>query len=700
MLHITPADLDRQVDDRQDGDLDRPTEQKKRKAAPTVDLRPSRRGPITLAKDMAETCAIPFYWAAQRNTGKSRLVRYRWTLRAIERQEATLVNETDEDLRRRSLSLRYRAKTGESLSRLLVEAYALMREVCRRVLGMRHFPVQILGAIAMHDNAIAEMATGEGKTLTATMPVYLHALAGRGVLVATANDYLAKRDAEELRDAYEMLGMKVGCIEAQQPTPSRARAYQCDITYGTAKEFGFDFLRDQLLQRRIREGQFDLIGAMTGGGRQRHGDKPVQREPFYILVDEADSLMIDEARTPLIISALPGAAEKVLVASYEWASEACHQFHDPEHYTYDFKRRTIELTVEGRRLARTINKPALMNTVPTQSIYDYIERAIRAQRDFHKDQHYVVRDDEIVIVDENTGRLGEGRKWRDGLHQAIEAKEKVKVGVDSGQAARVTVQDYFSRFPKLGGMTGTASNAATEFRKVYKVQPVAIPTHKRSQRKQYPTRIFGTADAKWQAVIEEIRTINATGRPILVGTRNIDQSEHLSQLLIAAKIDHEVLNAHHLEKEAEIVAQAGEPGRVTVATNMAGRGTDIKLGPGVADKGGLYVICTEMHDTSRIDRQLIGRCARQGDPGGYRFFMSLEDELLKNAYGPKRAKKLAAWGKRLRGEQPRLSGMFKSAQRKVETKHYRDRKVLLYYEKERKKAQIQMGQDPYLDTPY
>ncbi len=654
----------------------------------------------TMLSGVMGTLAMPIYAVTSPNTGRAQLVWYQWIASQVDGFEQELLKQDEQQLRRRSLALRYRAKTGEPLNRLLPEAYALMRETCRRKFGMRHYPVQVWGGIALHYRSIVEMQTGEGKTLTATLPLYLNALLGKGVLLATSNDYLAKRDAEELGPAYELLGLSVGCIQAQMPTPARAQAYAADITYGTAKEFGFDFLRDQLLLRRIREGQSDVVGKMLGQGQQ-HGDKPVQRAPHFIVIDEADSLMIDEARTPLIISALPGEAEKMMVASYKWAAEVAGQFTEPELYTYDFTKRTIELTAEGRRIARTMPKPELMNSVPVQAIYEYVERAIRAERDFKRDQQYIVRDDEIVIVDEFTGRLGEGRKWRDGLHQAIEAKEGVKIGVDSGQAARVTVQDFFSRFPKLAGMTGTASDAAREFRKVFKSQVVVIPTNRPSLRRRETTRIYGTAAMKWEAIVQDIREVNASGRPILVGTRNIDQSELLSSLLKQAGIEHEVLNARQLAKEAEIVKEAGQQGKVTVSTNMAGRGTDIKLGSGIAELGGLYVIAAEMHDAARIDRQLIGRCARQGDPGSFRVYLSLEDEIIRSAWGPKAAKRYAKRGQQQPGQLPVVwLRFFKRSQRKIENKHFRDRKILLYYEKERKKAQIQMGQDPYLDTPY
>jgi len=624
-----------------------------------------------------------------------------WALVAeIGSLEKGLSGLADYELRKYSLSLRYRARSGEPLARLLPEAYALVREAARRTIGMRHFDVQILGGIAMFHRSIVEMATGEGKTLTATLPMYLYALAGRGCLLATVNDYLAKRDAEWMGPIYKLLGLSVGCIQTQMPQDLRRQAYACDVTYGTAKEFGFDFLRDRLLLRRIREGQTDLLGAMLYESAAAKGDQPVQREPFFALVDEADSILIDEARTPLIISAVPTEEQLLAVACYKWSAQVADQFIEDVDYEYDHEKRQCHLTREGRRKARQLPKPAEMDRVGMFHIYEYIERASKVAREFHRDRQYVVRDGEIVIVDEYTGRLAEGRKWRDGIHQAVEAKEGVKVTVDTGQAARITVQDFFLRFQHLAGMTGTARDSARELRRIYRCHVVVIPTNRPVIRTQWPTQIFGTGEAKWAAVVEEVATVHAQGRPVLIGTRSIDKSEHLSRLLTERGIEHQVLNAHRIAEEAEIVAQAGLAGRVTVSTNMAGRGTDIRLGPGVAERGGLHVICTEMHDSARIDRQLIGRCGRQGDPGTYRQFLSLEDELLEMGFGPKKARIFKQWGRvNPEGEFGHRLPLFRRAQRRVERQHFRQRRALLYFEKERKKMQRQMGQDPYLDTP-
>ncbi len=627
-----------------------------------------------------------------------RLARWSGLLPKVASFEDELVGLDDEALRKRSLALRYRAKSLEPLDELLPEAYALVREAARRRLGMRHFDVQILGGVALHNRSVAEMQTGEGKTLTATLPMYLHALLGKGAHLATVNDYLARRDAEWMTPVYEALGLKVGIIQSQMPQNQRRQAYACDVTYGTAKEFGFDFLRDRLLHRRIREGQVDPLAGMLGPQRGG-GEQPVQRAACFALVDEADSILIDEARTPLIISALPTEAQRAAVACYQWSAEVASQFEEDEHYEYDHIKQTVELLPEGRHLVRRLEKPEAMDAMGMLTIYDYIERGIKVNRAFQLDRHYVVRDGEVVIVDEFTGRLGEGRKWRDGIHQAVEAKEGVEVTVETGQAARVTVQDFFLRYEQLAGMTGTAATSARELRRIYRLHVVQIPTNRPVIRERLPDQVFGTQEAKWKAIVDEVREVHATGRPVLIGTRSIDKSEILSKHLSAAGIPHQVLNANHVAAEAEIVAQAGQPGHVTVSTNMAGRGTDIKLGEGVKELGGLYVIATEMHDSARIDRQLFGRSGRQGDPGATRQYLALDDDILLAGLGPKRSKRLKQTGTRKSQTATGNGSLFRRAQRKIERRHFSDRKTLLYYEKERKKMQQQMGQDPYLDTP-
>ncbi|TWU27285.1 preprotein translocase subunit SecA [Bythopirellula polymerisocia] len=605
----------------------------------------------------------------------------------------------DYDLRKTSLGLRYRVRSGESIDKLIVEAFALVREAGRRKLNMRHFDVQILGGAAVHHRSIIEMQTGEGKTLTATLPIYLAALEGKGAHLATVNDYLARRDAEWMTPLYSALGMSVGIIQGQQPQPERRKAYTCDVTYGTANEMGFDFLRDRLLMRSQGDGQQDIFGKMLGVSGGAGNDQPVQRGLHFMLVDEADSILIDEARTPLIISALPGEDEKIAAEAYRWAAEVSPDFVENEHYEYDHDERTVELSLAGRQFVRALQKPSDMDRLPLSTIYEYVQRAIKVAREMFFERHYVVRDGEIVIVDEFTGRMAEGRKWRAGIHQAVEAKEGVEITFATNQAARITIQDLFLRYERLGGMTGTASTSRGELKKIYKVHVLSIPTNRPPIRQQLPTLVFGTKDQKWAAVVEDAIEQHRLDRPVLIGTRSIDKSEHLANLLAEQGVEPVILNARHVAREAEIVAAAGEKGKVTVATNMAGRGTDIRLGEGVREIGGLHVICTELHEAKRVDRQLIGRCGRQGDPGTYRQFLALDDEILLLGYGPKRAAKLEAQGLKSAGPIRGLEKIFHRAQRRVERRHFRDRKILLYHEKERQKVQRQMGQDPYLDTP-
>ncbi len=606
---------------------------------------------------------------------------------------------SDYDLRKTSLGLRYRVRSGESLERLLVEAFALVREAGRRKLNMRHFDVQILGGAAVHHRSIIEMQTGEGKTLTATLPMYLAALEGKGAHLATVNDYLARRDAEWMTPLYSALGMTVGIIQGQQPQHERRKAYGCDVTYGTANEMGFDFLRDRLLMRSQGEGNRDLFGQMLGTTGSGGGDQPVQRDLHFMLVDEADSILIDEARTPLIISALPGEDEKIATEAYRWAAERHTDFIENEHYEYDHDEKSVKLALAGRQLVRSLPKPSAMDRLPLSTIYEYIQRALKVDREMFLNRQYVVRDGEIVIVDEFTGRMAEGRKWRAGIHQAVEAKEGVEITFATNQAARITIQDLFLRFERLGGMTGTASTSRGELKKIYRVKVDSIPTNRPPIRKQLPTQVFGTVEQKWAAIVEDAILEHQKGRPVLIGTRSIDKSEQLAHLLVERGVQPVVLNARHVAREAEIVAAAGQSGKVTVATNMAGRGTDIRLGEDVQGLGGLHVICTELHEAQRIDRQLIGRCGRQGDPGTYRQFLALDDEILLLGYGPKKAERLRELGLRSQGPLRGMEQMFRKAQRRVERRHFRDRKILLYHEKERQKIQRAMGQDPYLDTP-
>jgi preprotein translocase subunit SecA len=660
--------------------------------AESPDKRPAAAS--SLLKNVTGTLAV---WA--RGPVKGRLAQWAELVPLVASFEPELQALTDAELRKRSLSIRYRAKSRVPLTELMPEAYALVREAAVRTIGQRHFDVQILGGIALHHRSVAEMQTGEGKTLTATLPLYLAALTGHGVHLATVNDYLAQRDAEWMGPIYRMLGLTVGVVLTQMNTAQRREAYACDITYGTAKEFGFDFLRDRLLLRRTSEGQSDLMAHMLGHQSDATGDKPVQRQPHFALVDEADSVLIDEARTPLIISAMPTDDEKAEAELYRWTASAVKEFVEEEHYTYDHEKKTAELTTAGRRLVRNLPRTPALQSTGMLRLYDFVERGLRAERAFLLDRHYVVRKGEIVIVDEFTGRMSEGRKWRDGLHQAIEAKEGVDVTIDTGHAARVTIQDYFLRYPHLAGMTGTAMTSARELHKIYRLRVIPIPTNRPPIRVRQPDRIFGTAESKYEAIVEEVRRIHAEGRPVLIGTRSIDKSEQLSTLMRAAGIPHEVLNARQIEAEAEIIAHAGERGHVTVSTNMAGRGTDIRLGPGVAEIGGLQVILTEMHDAARIDRQLAGRCGRQGDPGTYCLFLALDDDILLAGLGPDKAERLTELGKQSAGPFDALARAFRKSQRILERRHFRDRRALMYHEKERKKIQKQMGQDPYLDSP-
>ena len=633
----------------------------------------------------------------------SRAVRrpaYRWRrlVKEVLHQEASFRRLDEAELRSRSLSLAYRARTGESLEKLLPTAFALVREAADRRLGMRHFPVQLLGGVTLHFGGVAEMQTGEGKTLTASLPLYLNALVGYGAHLATANDYLARRDAEWLRPVYESLGLSVGVIQANMPRSARQSAYRCDITYGTAKEFGFDFLRDRLLERRLTDGERDVIGPMLGrSAGSSVADQPLQRKLWFALVDEADSVLIDDARTPLILSAVPSKHLRAAEAAFVWAAEVAPQFEEHRHFQLEPKHLNVRLTVEGRRLVRSLTKPEAMGPLGQVDLYEYVERAVQVLRDYHRDQKYVVQDREVVIVDESTGRLAEGRKWRDGVHQAVEAKEGLPITLATTNAAQITVQQFFRLYEHLAGMTGTASSAARELRQIYGLAVVPIPTHRRCLRKHDADRVFPTLDAKWAAIVEETQSLQAAGRPVLIGTRSIDKSEALAERFQQAGIEFSLLHARHLEAEAQIVAEAGQRGRVTIATNMAGRGTDIELGEGIAELGGLHVICTELHDSARIDRQLIGRSARQGDPGSCVRMMSWEDDVLKAGLGEEEARTLRRSHARLTGRS--AVKIFEKAQQNIEQKHAHGRRLLLHYVKRRTELQKRMGLNPYLDTP-
>ena len=606
--------------------------------------------------------------------------------------EADFEKESDEQLRERSRKLRLRARGGESLNNLLVEAFALIREAAKRTIKQRHYDVQLVGGAAIHFRSIAEMETGEGKTLVATLPAYLNALPGKGVHVVTVNDYLAKRDADWMANVYKFLGLTVGCIETGQTDPVRRAAYACDITYGTSKEFGFDFLRDELKRHQLggNNERKSFEQAFLGGGVSPESAMPVQRTHYFCMVDEADSILIDEARTPLIIGANNQPTQEE-AAAYYGADELAATLTRIKDFKYDPAERKAELNAAGRRKVQQKAGQSAFSALTVDGLYEYVERALRAQIAYLKDRDYVVVDGEVTIVDEFTGRMMPGRQWQDGLHQAIQAKERIEVTLETITAARITVQDFFLRYKKLAGMTGTARSDAAELRRIYKVHFFRVPTNRPGKRVWVDDRVFSTEDEKFRALADEIVELNKKAVPVLIGTRSIEKSERLSALLTKANIEHQILNAKNHAVEAQIVAQAGQAGKVTVATNMAGRGTDIKLSPGVTAAGGLHVLGTERHESMRIDRQLAGRCARQGDPGYVQFFVSLDDEIL-DAYGEKPAarlrKKYVGRGELTSGPMRRL---VLTAQARKERQHRRDRKMLMQYEKQRAEMRKNMG---------
>jgi preprotein translocase subunit SecA len=630
-------------------------------------------------------------------TYAGRFSRFAVLVERVNALEPAIERCTDEELKAKAHELRLRARQGDSLNSLLVEAFALVREAAKRAIGQRQFDVQVVGGMAIHHRCIAELETGEGKTLVATMPAFLNALPGKGVHVVTVNDYLARRDAEWMGPIYQLLGLTVGCIQTGQSDSARRTAYACDITYGTSKELGFDFLRDEL--KRLRLGgdahrkSFEQV--YLGRGGHVEAEMPVQRTHHYAIVDEADSILIDEARTPLIIGANNQPTQEE-AAAYYGADQLAATLVRVKDYKYDPLERKAELTATGRRKVQAVAAHSAFVTLTVDGLYEYVERALRAQIAYLRDRDYVAVDGEVVIVDEFTGRMMPGRQWQDGLHQAIQAKEKLEITLETITAARVTVQDFFKRYKKLAGMTGTASSDASELRRIYKVGVFRVPTNRPCRRVWMPDRVFSTEEEKFRAVADQIIEWNHKGVPVLVGTRSIEKSERLSTLLAAGGIEHQILNAKNHEIEAQIVAQAGQRGRVTVATNMAGRGTDIKLGEGVAELGGLHVIGTERHEARRIDRQLAGRCARQGDPGMAQFFVSMDDEIVE-AFGEKPAARLR---KRYKGRGEltslRMRRLFVAAQRRKERQHFRDRKLLMHYEKQRAEMRKNMGLNPVL----
>jgi preprotein translocase subunit SecA len=518
--------------------------------------------------------------------------------------ESQVQKMADADFPARMAELKQEFAGGRSLDDMLPEVFAMVREASVRTLGLRHFDVQVIGAIVLHQGKISEMKTGEGKTLVATMPVALNALAGKGCHVVTVNDYLARRDAEWMGEVYKFLGLSFGIIVHGMTDEERQVSYGCDVTYGTNNEFGFDYLRDNM--------KFYL-------------DQLVQRDLHYCIVDEVDSILIDEARTPLIIS---GPAEDS-VAQYKQIDVIIPRLKAERDYTVDEKAKSVVLTDEG--VANVEQILGIDNLYDPKNIVfqHHVLQALKAHKLFARDVDYIVQDDQVVIVDEFTGRLMPGRRFSDGLHQALEAKENVAVQAENQTLASITFQNFFRMYDKLAGMTGTADTEAVEFNEIYGLDVAVIPTHRPMVRDDHPDQVFKTTQAKFQAIADAIRELHAKGQPVLVGTVSIDKSEVLSKLLKKLRVPHEVLNAKHHEKEAEIVAHAGEKGRVTIATNMAGRGTDIKLGEGVRELGGLHILGTERHESRRIDNQLRGRSGRQGDPGSSRFYLSLEDDLMR-----------------------------------------------------------------------
>ncbi len=610
---------------------------------------------------------------------------------------------TDEQLQAKTVEFRQRIEQGATLDSLLPEAFATVREASKRIYGMRHFDVQLIGGMVLNGSQIAEMRTGEGKTLTATLAAYLNGLAGKGVHIVTVNDYLAKRDAETNRALFEFLGMTVGINVPNMAPPEKKAAYQCDILYGTNNEFGFDYLRDNMAFRP---------------------EDRVQRERFFAVVDEVDSILIDEARTPLIIS---GPAEdsselytqinKLIPSLERQDEEDSEEYRGDKHYTVDEKAKQVHLTETGQEFVEELMiKNGLMQEGDTLyspaniSLLHHVNAALRAHVLFEKDVDYIVKDNEVIIVDEHTGRTMPGRRWSEGLHQAVEAKEGVKIQNENQTLASITFQNYFRLYEKLSGMTGTADTEAFEFQSIYGLETVVIPTNKPMIRDDMPDVVYRTEAEKFAAIIEDIKVRVANGQPILVGTVSIEKSELLSNALKAAKIKHSVLNAKFHEQEAEIVAQAGTPGAVTIATNMAGRGTDIKLGGSweteveklnepteqqIADvkakwqavhdavlaSGGLHIIGTERHESRRIDNQLRGRSGRQGDAGSSRFYLSMEDSLLRIFTSDRMAGLIQSGMEEGEAIESRmLSRSIEKAQRKVEGRNFDVRKQLLEYD--------------------
>ena len=594
----------------------------------------------------------------------------------IEALEPDMEKLTDEQLREKTDEFKRRLAAGETLDDLMVEAYAVVREAAKRVLGQRHFRVQLVGGVILHQGRISEMRTGEGKTLVSTLPAYLNALEGKGVHIVTVNDYLAKRDAEWMGKVHEFLGLTVGCILNSMDNDQRREAYACDITYGTNNEFGFDYLRDNMVIYK---------------------EQLVMRGLHYAIIDEVDSVLIDEARTPLIISGQSGKSTRLYEACDILAKQMTRgtateltkmsaimgeEAEETGEFVVNEKDKNVNLTEEGVKRVEQFFKIENLADPENLEIQHNIILALRANYLMAKDKDYVVKDDEILIVDDFTGRIMPGRRYSDGLHQAIEAKEHVKVKRESKTLATITFQNFFNKYDKKCGMTGTALTEEKEFREIYGMDVIEVPTNVPVQRKDLDDAVYRTKREKLNAVVNAIAQAHATGQPVLVGTITIEASEELSGMLKKKNIPHKVLNAKFHELEAEIVADAGQMGAVTIATNMAGRGTDIKLGEGVRELGGLKIIGTERHESRRIDNQLRGRAGRQGDPGESRFYISLEDDLMRLFGSEKMMDMFKTLGLE-EGEQiehKMLSGAIEKAQKKIENNNFGIRKNLLEYD--------------------
>lgn len=597
----------------------------------------------------------------------------------VESYDEAMQKLSDEELKHKTVEFRERLQKGETLDDILPEAYAVCREASWRVLGKKHFRVQIIGGIILHNGRIAEMRTGEGKTLVGMLPAYLNALEGKGIHVVTVNDYLAQRDSKEIGQVHNFLGLTVGCILSNMKPAERREMYNCDITYGTNNEFGFDYLRDNMVI---------------------YAEEMVQRELNYAVIDEVDSVLIDEARTPLIISGqgsksthLYKAADifvrrlkkgRLLGEETAMSNLMREEIEEEGDFIVDEKQKTVTLTQDGIKKAEQYFALENLADPENMEIQHHINIALKAHSLMHREKDYIVDDKgEIIIVDEFTGRLMDGRRYSDGLHQAIEAKEGVEVKKESQTLATVTFQNYFNKYHKKAGMTGTAITEESEFRDIYSMDVIEIPTNRPIQRKDHPDIVYKKKDAKFKAVIEDIKVSHAKGQPVLVGTVTIDTSELLSKMLKREGIPHQVLNAKYHAKEAEIIALAGKKGAVTIATNMAGRGTDIQLEEGVQELGGLKIIGTERHESRRIDNQLRGRAGRQGDPGESRFYLALEDDLMRLFTPEATLKMFDALG--LPDDEPIehkiLSSAIERAQRKVESNNFGVRKHLLEYDK-------------------